>query len=260
MEYIDLTEEQGGGGGGTSNHAQLSNLDYANSGHTGFMSDEKFIANNTIITVGASGADYTSVKDAVDSLLGKWSNGRVTIRIASGTYNESAINFSNLQNIPYIVIEAETNESKPVLKFAGSVSNCITIPNNFNSAIMFNNLIMDGTEINNNTIIRANNNGCTLINNCEIQNASYGYCVEGGYINIINNSATNVTHCIVGNGGEVLVRGTFTATNATYLLSWWNGGRIITDAATFNLTNVTNKFFGTPNQISSNGYCITDLT
>lgn len=238
MKYIDLTKTQGGGG----------------------IADDKFLANNTIITVGASGADFTSVKGAVDSLFGKWSNGKVTIRIASGTYNESEINFSNLQNIPYIVIEAETNESKPILKFAGSVSNCITIPNNFNSAIMFDSLVIDGTEKNNNTLIRANNNGCTLIYNCEIQNGTYGYCVEGGYINMLNNSATNVTHCVVGNGGEVLVRGTFTANNATYLLSWWNGGRIITHAATFNLTNVTNKFFGTRNIITANGYCITDLT
>lgn len=32
-----LGESASGGGSGTSNHAQLSNLDYANSGHTGFL-------------------------------------------------------------------------------------------------------------------------------------------------------------------------------------------------------------------------------
>lgn len=240
MKYIDLTEEQGGGGGG--------------------IADDKFLANNTIITVGASGADYTSVKDAIDSLLGKWSNGRVTIRIASGTYNESAINFSNLQNIPYIMLEAETNASKPILKFTGTVSPCITIPNNFNSTILFNNLIIDGTSVNNNSAFSVRNNGKTLITNCELKNFAFAYLVEGGYINISNNTSTNCTHCIVANGGEILVRGTFTATNATYLFAWWGGGRIVDNGTTFNLTNVTNKFIATSNQISSSGYCISGLT
>ena len=49
------------GGGGTSNYAQLTNLDYANSGHTGFMSNANYLPDGTVITVKAIGVRPTIV-------------------------------------------------------------------------------------------------------------------------------------------------------------------------------------------------------
>lgn len=81
------TTPQGGGGGGTSNHNELNNLDYANSGHTGFMSASNHIEPSTTITVG-SGKDYTTIQAAINSLNRKWCEGTVTIQIDSGVFNE----------------------------------------------------------------------------------------------------------------------------------------------------------------------------
>ena len=87
MKYIDLTKEDGGSG----------------------IVDDKFLPNGTIITVGASGADFTSVQDALDYLESKISNGNITIHINAGTYTTSEQLLTKKCNISRLIIEGEEN-------------------------------------------------------------------------------------------------------------------------------------------------------
>ena len=48
--------------------------------------DDKFLPDGTIITVGASGADFTSFTDAIEYIKSKFSDGVVTIQLDAGTY------------------------------------------------------------------------------------------------------------------------------------------------------------------------------
>ena len=107
------------GGGGTTNHAQLTNLDYASSGHTGFLSSENYIPAGTIITVG-TGKNFETLKQAHDSLEGKWSNGTVTIQIDNGEYSGS-VSLSKINNIPSVII-AGTDVNSTVLKYTPGAS------------------------------------------------------------------------------------------------------------------------------------------
>ena len=63
-----LGETTGGGGGGTSNHAQLSNLDYANSGHTGFMTSENYLPKGTTIDYKVNPDTDLQLKEAINAL------------------------------------------------------------------------------------------------------------------------------------------------------------------------------------------------
>lgn len=69
--------------------------------------DDKFLPDGTVITVGASGADFTSLQEALDYLEGKISNGNVTIHINAGTYTENSIIYLKDCNISQLTIEGE---------------------------------------------------------------------------------------------------------------------------------------------------------
>ena len=76
-----------GGATAISNHAQLDNLDYASSGHTGFMSDENYIPSGTTINVELDGTgDFTNLSDACEYIQGKYSDGDVVIKLGEGTF------------------------------------------------------------------------------------------------------------------------------------------------------------------------------
>ena len=77
--YLPVLGESSGGGSGTSDHSQLTNLDYEHSGHTGFLNTDldnvsdtgkRVITNLAMpsakydtITAGASGTQYTAPAD-----------------------------------------------------------------------------------------------------------------------------------------------------------------------------------------------------
>lgn len=126
--YLPVLGESAGGGGGTSDHAQLTNLDYASAGHTGFMSSANYLPDGTTITVASSGGDYTKLSEAVAFLQGKWSDGAVTISIANGTYTESETVFVNTSvfNIPFVDIVGTDRELTILnhLLYIGGGKNC----------------------------------------------------------------------------------------------------------------------------------------
>lgn len=135
-EPFDITKGINSGGGGTSDHSQLTNLDYTNSGHTGFLSSDTFIPPDTTITVDASGnGDYTTIQEAFAYLSGKWSSGEVTISIKNGTYTATAgqtyIGFTaTTASIPKIVISGESRTGviiKPRLFVRGSLATPVLI-------------------------------------------------------------------------------------------------------------------------------------
>lgn len=125
-----------GGGGGTSDHSELTNLDYAHAGHTGFLSSETFIPPDTTITVDASGnGDYTTLQEAFAFLSGKWSSGEVTVSIKNGTYTatagQSLISFTaTAASIPKIIISGESRTGvilKPKFFVRGSLATPVLI-------------------------------------------------------------------------------------------------------------------------------------
>lgn len=107
-EYLPVFGETsgGGGGGGTTDHAQLSNLDYTNSGHTGFMSNANYIAGGTTYNLKADGTgDFATLANALSFLEGKWSDGVVNFQLAAGTYTTERLTlYGRRFNIPRVRI------------------------------------------------------------------------------------------------------------------------------------------------------------
>lgn len=134
--YLPVLGESAGGGSGTSDHSQLTNLDYEHSGHTGFLSSATFIPPNTTITVDANGGgDYTTLQEAFAFLSGKWSSGEVTISIKNGTYTATSgatsISFNaTTASIPKIIISGESRTGvilKPRVFVRGSLATPVLI-------------------------------------------------------------------------------------------------------------------------------------
>lgn len=71
---------------------------------------ENYIPSGTTITVGASGADYTTLADAFSYLSGKWSDGSVTISIITNlTVTDDLELFTSDFNIPLLIINGNSN-------------------------------------------------------------------------------------------------------------------------------------------------------
>ena len=80
----------------------------ASGGNTQTLSN--YIASGTIITVGTSGADYTTLADAFSYLSGKWSDGSVTISIITNlTVTDDLELITSDFNIPLLIINGNSN-------------------------------------------------------------------------------------------------------------------------------------------------------
>ena len=88
-----------------------------------------YIPSGTVISVKTDGTgDFTTLSDAVSSLVGKWSNGTVTISLGNGTFTESSgitLNGSYF-SIPLIVITGQ-GKANTTVSYTGSTSNFIDI-------------------------------------------------------------------------------------------------------------------------------------
>lgn len=71
---------------------------------------ENYIPSGTTITVGTSGADYTTLDDAFSYLSGKWSDGSITISITTNlTVTDDLELITSNFNIPLLIINGNSN-------------------------------------------------------------------------------------------------------------------------------------------------------
>lgn len=101
-------------GGGNGSHANLSNLDFYNSSHTGFAAST---ASKTI-TVGASGKNYTTIYDAYASIE-PVIEGDVTILVDAGTY-PAQINMGGKTSRNGFVINIVANNTTTLVSTTGT--------------------------------------------------------------------------------------------------------------------------------------------
>lgn len=250
------------GGGGTTDHAQLTNLSYADSGHTGFMSSANYIPSGTTLTVKADGSgDFETIADAVNHLTGKWSDGEVKIRIAAGTHTVSSnISIDGAKfNIPFITIYGDAKATS-IIQFSGAANaNAISILNvnaslvsNFTVTRITNTKTGVGFEI---------NNTCLGVNGIEVSNFATG--ILGTLPSDIQLRADiSISDCNIGIQAQrftkIVTYGS-TAVNLTNLTTGWSvltGGLITTSTTITNVTytNVTNKCSQTVGTFNSNGF------
>ena len=216
------------GGGGTSNHSQLTHLDYATSGHTGFMPSSDFVADGTTYTIKADGtADYTTLTDAINDLYGKWCTGTVNIEI-DGAINDNA----------GIAINSDKNYNIPVLRIKGINSASITY--NSTSApyldvtnarviisdLSFINSAGDSSKLY--TALKCTRGSMLTLSKVSI---SGGFIIarQLGQIEILNNLTinNNVVAIYAQVGGFIVSdqNGTITS-NCSWLMQGWQGGYI----------------------------------
>ena len=194
--------------GGTSDHAELSNLDFANSGHIGFMSNEDYLPNGTIITVGAD-KQFQTIQSAYNSIEGKWSNGTVTIKIDDGTYNE-LLYFAKMFNIPSLVITGTTKAGTIISPtFASEWQTGWMFINQKNVTIQ--NLTFQGAGDKNETGIASTQFTNLTINSVLIKNSHYASLLASSCGNVfitgsgidIENTSTMQNGILSNLGGKV---------------------------------------------------------
>lgn len=238
-ETFDVAK--GIGSGGTSDHSELTNLDYANSGHTGFLSDATFIEPNTTITVDPNGAgDYTTIQSAFDSLNGKWSSGTVKILIKNGTYTpasgQTSFNLNaQYSSIPQIIIEGESRDGTiitPKLYIGGTTATPVLVRKL--------SVVCNGASFS--AALEINKTMAT-VSNVYVKNAWAGiYPQNQCILSATDISAEDMTGAAIfaNSNGGVTVGGTLTCKNCATACSVGWGSKIVIYNVTKAFTNVTN--------------------
>lgn len=266
-EYLPvLGETSGGGGGGTTNHAQLSNLDYANSGHTGFMSSENFLPADTTIEVKLDGTgDFTTFGDAITYLKGKWSNGTVNISIGEGTFTEAGTLDIHLRqfNIPFLQITGASRDTTTLSRTGvGTYSAAIRVFDG-SSSLSFKNLTIQSDNSTNGYCLTALEGASIIAEGVNVKGGYGGYyCYSNGTIESRGSIYSTGCACPV-----YAHDGIFNARNTTLAFSNASTAFTVVEAGIIKLSNCTKSFTSvsrfasvTPNQITASGYIMTSLS
>lgn len=247
---INIGGTSGGGGGGTSNHAQLTNLDYANSGHTGFMTSANYLPDGTIITVASSGGDFTTIEQALTYISDKWSDGAVTISLSAETFITAGdIEISN-NRIKQIIIKGQGTSSTFIsINYDDTLTSGFAIFAIQNGAnVIFKDLKI-GTEktttpeLFNHKVILAEDNGFVSIDNIEINGLSRLFQISASatlYI-LSNCKFTNAQWAVFVSGGRLIMKYnlTFVFENISLSFRVTSGGTMQFWTPKFQNTNVT---------------------
>lgn len=256
---ILISGNEGSSGGGTSDHAQLTNLSYASSGHTGFLSSADFLPNGTKITVDSNGTgDFTTIQDAINFLSGKWSNGKVTISIANGTYTPtSQITFNGtLFNIPYLEIVGES-KTGVIFNFSSMYTTGAFYLFKCSNNILLKQLTINcaGKNLAPGRGINIDlSTGLTTISNVEVTNSDAGICTLGNSASRIMNSIMST--CNIGawqaTGARVhFVSDTFSNISGN-AIQLYKGAMVTLDGSgTFN--SVASRYSQNQNVVTENG-------
>ena len=260
-DYLPVFGEATGGGGGTSDHSQLSNLDYSSSGHTGFMTSANYLPAGTVIDVKTDGSgDYTTIPVALASLVGKWSDGSVTIKLGDGTFDVSTTQqiLSTNFNIPKLIIQGN-----------GASNTTINWTSTTAAADMFrvlglNVTISKCTIQNTNGLtstdyrgIMALDNAYVFVSECDFTGINYAvWAFRGGNCAFAKCNFSNCAKAVVAEGGNIYIQWATTGTfnTITTALNVSGGGIIKGGGNTFTFTSVTNQVSQTAGTATVNGW------
>lgn len=255
--YLPVFGEATGGGGGTSDHAQLTNLSYVDSGHTGFMSSENFIPNGTTITVKSSDGDFTNLNDAINSLEGKWSNGKVSIVIDAGTFvHNGMIDIRNGDKffIPMLDIQG-SGINDTTLDYTANTTDTYDIKASTTTTMWIRNLTV---KSNNHRGITATGGSIVFLQNISTDGCNIGIRSESNSNIILVNSVSikNGITGILSKGGNIgCIGGTqtiFSSINTAFSVE--GGGMLRLTNPSYSGTNVTNKTSQTVGTATDNGW------
>lgn len=222
-----------------------------------YPTNNDFLPNGTIITVGASGANFTDLQSAINYLTGKWSNGKITISIANGTYTPaSQITFNGtLFNIPYLLIRGES-ETNTVFNFSSMYVGAFDVAY-WSSKLTLMNLTINcaGRTLTPGRGINIwESSGFVAVINTTVNHSDAGICTLSNSLSYIKNCTMN--DCNIGiwqaTGARVFANTlTFSSIkgNAVQLYK----GAIVSLDGTATFTNVTSQYSQSRNTITENG-------
>lgn len=205
-----------------------------------------FIPSGTTITVKTDGTgDYTTLKDAVSSLIGKWSNGSITINISNETYNtdEQVVVDGSTFNIPNLVIQGQ-GMNNTTLNFSQMYSGAMQIQNCTNNVVVKNFYIKcAGKNLTPGRGLNLQNcTGKVDVDSIKVSDSDAGICA------LVNSNARimdcSLVNCNIGIWGaigarEVLVSCTFNTVGTGVQLY---KGAAISLEGTASFTNVTSNY------------------
>lgn len=256
----------GESGGGTSNHAQLTNLDYANSGHTGFLSSDMFIQDGTIYTIEADGSgDFATIYDAIDFLANKISNGVVTFQFGNGTFSlDSAISIgvSNFFNIPLLKIQGKGAGNTILNITMADGTQTINVRNTDIEFANFTYQCTSGDKTTNYKGIRADSGGRVRVSSCTFNGINKAVSTFGsGILTLAKLNISNCKTAVNADGGTVLCsyQTTININNVTTGFDVSTGGQIHLSSPSITYTSVTNKTSQTVGSAVDKGW-ITGVT
>ena len=248
--YLPVLGESAGGGSGTSDHSQLTNLDYEHSGHTGFLSSATFIPPNTTITVDPNGGgDYTTLQEAFAFLSGKWSSGEVYVSIKNGTYTaatgQTSISFNaTTASIPKIIISGESRTGviiKPKLFVRGSLA----------TPVLIRHLTIDCIDATSSAALELYGISAA-VQNVLVKNCWAGiYPQNGAIANVSDIYAESISSSAIfpNVGATIIVNGTLTCNSVDCAVTAGWGSTSVIYNVTKAFTNVrvdTSQTIGTP--------------
>lgn len=202
--------------------------------------NDNFIPGGTVIHVKLDGSgDFTNLNDAINFLLGKWTNGSITIKLGSGTFTVNStisINTSSF-NIPYLTISGIAGSS--IIKAENNVTTLFSL-NILGTTVCLKDFKGIGTDSTKGSLAEIMNGFC-IINNITCESFWAGiYADWSGVVRIANLTATNCDSGILSNtGSKVSVNGTLNFTNVGSGLHTENAGIIQAFGLTTNYSNVT---------------------
>ena len=262
FQTFNLTQKaESGGGSGTTNHAQLSNLDYASSGHTGFMSDENFLSVSTITVELDGSGDFNTLAEAVNYLNNKWSYDGVLIQLGEGTHVvNTSINLgvfitNSNRFFKFITIKGKGND-KTTIRNAGN-GYCLEIGGNV--PIHIYDLTFDNGTNTSANCISIYKQGNLILDNTDFKNMDLAcYAHSGGNIllSLSTITFTNVSTALRANAGTINItyNVAISFSSVTNAFQVGYGGIIRGYAPRITYTNVTNKTNQAVGNATSNGW------
>lgn len=261
-----LGEAAGGGGGGTSDHSQLSNLDYEHAGHTGFMSSANYIPHNTTINVKLDGTgDFDNITDAINFLEGKWSDGTVFIQLGDGTFNiSSTLTISGRKcSIRAVYIKGNGINNTTIAYIGTNQDDRIFHANNYQLLYIEDMTLTSTYGTKQSRGVTASVSGNPYLTRVAFDNFSAAISIFAqGLVTVSGGcSFSNCTNAVKADPGtcSVDIFSQISFTNVGTAWSVGNGGVIRGGSANCTYTSVTTKVSQTVGTATNNGW-ITGLT
>ena len=255
------------GGSGTSDHSQLTNLDYANSGHTGFMSSSNYIPANTTYTVKTDGTgDFSKLSEAIAFLQNKWSPFLITISIGAGTFVENdliSIKDTLHSGITTLVIEGAGVDSTIIQNTSTKIA--FEVRDMINSNILIKNLTIENTNETTPVAVLYNASSKRLrVNNIKLIKGQSGFLIGGSLPEATLEGTLTIQNCTskgidVQNGG--IFRGgsqDISFSNIPLGIGVARQSKIILNSPNWVWTSVTTKANISINTYTADGYIYTD--